>query len=124
MIRVFAASRRFTRFVAPVRTAARKLLTATGHRNGVVDIFIVGTDWMDTNVVSFPAPELFPRPDLPGQFLGEIYLNPLYIKAHGEDLHFMLIHGFLHLLGYDHVRRSDRMTMERKERALMRAVRP
>lgn len=121
-VRVWAADGRFTRFVSLLRQRGAQLLIKTGHRRGVADVFLVGNDVMRTNVLSFPAARPFPRPDLAGKFLGEIYLNPLYIEKRGEDLHYMLIHGFLHLLGYDHARRDGRIAMERKERALMKML--
>ncbi|MDE2001655.1 MAG: rRNA maturation RNase YbeY [Patescibacteria group bacterium] len=67
-----------------------------------------------TNVLSFQAPLHFPT-----DTLGEIYLDPKYIEKKGEDLVFMLAHGVLHILGYDHIRERDRMKMERKEKQLL-----
>ncbi len=89
-------------------------------QNGSVEIFLVGDKFMQKNVLAFPAPKNFPRPDL-GQAkpLGEIYLNPTHIKQREENLNYLLIHGFLHLLGYDHVKKNDRMMMERKEKRLL-----
>ena len=57
-----------------------------------------------TNVLSFEAEKGSLRPDLGNErrFLGEIFLAPDYIRARGEDLGFLFIHGFLHLLGYTH----------------------
>ncbi len=89
----------------------------------VLDVFIVGDALMPKNVLAFPAPPSFPRPDLKQPPLGEIYLNPNYIVGHNEDFEYMLIHGFLHLLGYDHIKKSDRMVMEPKEQALLRRFR-
>ncbi|MDP2695636.1 MAG: rRNA maturation RNase YbeY [bacterium] len=75
------------------------------------------------NVLAFPAPVDFPRPDLPKQkFLGEIYINPAYIQEHDEDLDYMLIHGFLHLLGYDHHKKDDRINMQKKEDYLLKKL--
>jgi len=76
-----------------------------------------------TNVLAFPFPEDFPSPK-PGKkrFLGEIYLSPRYIKDHGENLEYMLIHGLLHLLGFNHIKKNDRMTMQRLERSLMETI--
>ena len=88
-----------------------------------VHIILVGAPHMDTNVLSFQAPPQVARPDFPTQFLGELYLNPEYIARHGESLRYMLIHGLLHLVGYDHVRARARMRMERVERRIMRALR-
>ena len=85
-----------------------------------IEIYLVGNKFMEKNVLSFPAPKEFPRPDIKNyETLGEIYLNPIYIENHNEDFIFMLVHGFLHLLGYDHKIKSDAMIMEEKENEIM-----
>lgn len=85
-----------------------------------VEVYLVGNKFMEKNVLSFPAPKDFPRPDVKNyETLGEIYLNPIYIENHNEDFTFMLIHGFLHLLGYDHKIKSDAIIMEGKEDDIM-----
>jgi rRNA maturation RNase YbeY len=109
---------------APYKTRAVKTarwlmqeLKRTGYD---LEIFIVGDAQMPKNVLAFPAENSFPRPDLKQPPLGEIYLNPKYITEHDEDFEYMLIHGFLHLLGYDHIKKSDRMVMEPEEQNLLR----
>lgn len=88
-----------------------------------VEVYLVSRRAMKKNVLAYPAPRNFPRPDLFGkESLGEIHLNPDYIKRHNQNIILMLIHGLLHLLGYDHQKKSDRMKMERMERKLRRAV--
>lgn len=67
-----------------------------------------------TNVLSFEKPKGFP-----GLKLGEVYLDPVYIKKAKEDFSLMLVHGTLHLLGYDHKKKGDRIKMEKKERSLL-----
>jgi rRNA maturation RNase YbeY len=84
-----------------------------------LEVFLVGDEFMHKNVLSFPHPQNFPRPDVKQIPLGEIYLNPKYIEEHEENLVFMLIHGFLHLLGYDHIKKSDRIAMEKREQELL-----
>ena len=69
------------------------------------------------DVLAFPADTSFPNPDLPDS-LGEIYLNE---EAFGEDyekMRFLLVHGVLHLLGYDHQEDHDTMEMEKLEALL------
>lgn len=75
-----------------------------------------------TNVLSFPFAKNFPEPTKGKKFLGEIYLSPKYIKDHGENIEFMLVHGLLHLLGFNHIKKSDRIKMERQEKRLMELV--
>lgn len=69
----------------------------------------------ETNILSFEAADV-PRPGEKLAHLGEIYLAPGYISAHNEDIEYLLVHGILHLLGYDHEKgeRKARI-MERKE---------
>ena len=79
------------------------------NRVGYAEVNLVGNAVMKKNVLSYPAPAGFPRPDAKENYLGEIYLNPEYIKERGENFDLMLIHGFLHLRGYDHIKKNDRM---------------
>jgi len=94
-----------------------------------VDVFLVDSQTMrklnrkyrkkdkSTNVLSFPSPLGFPI-----NTLGEVYLDPRYIEKHKEDMALMLVHGVLHILGYDHERKSDRISMEKKEAALLSKI--
>ena len=77
-----------------------------------------------TDVLSFIEPKSFVYP--PGRFkrLGEIYLNiPLIERQSGANFEVALsrplIHGFLHLLGYTHRRKNDRIKMEKQEVRLL-----
>ena len=74
------------------------------------------------NVLAYPAPRNFPRPDRRGKFLGEIYLSPDFVEAHGQNVASMLAHGFLHLLGYDHEKKNDRIRMAAQEKKLLRRL--
>lgn len=69
------------------------------------------------NVLSFIKPLGFP-----GETLGEVYLGPVYIQKNAEDLNLMLVHGVLHILGFDHKKKSDRIVMEKKERQLLKVI--
>lgn len=86
--------------------------------NGHLEIFLVGNRQMKKNVLSYVGKEergAFIRPDLKEKNLGEIYLNPSYIKKNKESLLFMLFHGLLHIAGYDHKQKNDRIKMEKLE---------
>ncbi|AEI88830.1 MAG: rRNA maturation RNase YbeY [Candidatus Midichloria mitochondrii] len=90
-----------------------------------------------TNVLSFPSHE-FSRDDfssLPIQedekfFLGDVAIS--YQRISQESIeqtktfkaHFthILVHSFLHLLGYDHVEESDAEIMERVEISIMNSM--
>ena len=78
-----------------------------------------------TNVLSFPA-----APLVPGRFgppLGDIVLarETIAAEAANQGLKFadhlthLIIHGFLHLLGYDHETESEAIVMEGLETAIL-----
>jgi len=81
-----------------------------------------------TNVLSFAAPEVRPPAGGPAERVvafmrrSELYLAPDYIKGKGEDFDYLVIHGLLHLLGYDHEKKRDMMRMERLEGRLMKQL--
>jgi probable rRNA maturation factor len=114
------------------RRLLKKALKLLGRERSAIDIFFIGDAVMrrlnrvyrgkdkTTNVLSFSAPKNFPRPDLKTEtaYLGEIYLNMGYIKKEGEDWRVMLIHGLLHLLGFDHEKISDKIRMQKLEKSI------
>lgn len=79
-----------------------------------------------TNVLSFPAYPVAAG-DAPGPLLGDIVLahetvaREAAIDGKAFDAHFthLIVHGFLHLLGYDHQVDEDAERMERLERAIL-----
>lgn len=115
-------SKEFNKFVPKIRRTAIKVGRFLGLKNSYLEIYLVADAFMKKNVLAFPAPKNFPRPDIPGKTLGEIYLNPDYIKRNSENLLYMVIHGFLHLLGYDHKKEGDRIRMEKMEQKLLRLI--
>ena len=74
------------------------------------------------SVLAFPEPRNFPHPEKSAKFLGEIYINRDVAKGNEDALVYLLIHGLLHLLGYDHRKKSDTMRMERLEKKLFLRV--
>lgn len=81
-------------------------------KNKYVEVYLVKDNF---NVHSFPAVKNFPRPDIePYKNLGEIYINP-----ERGDVVFLVVHGLLHLIGYDHKKKNDRLKMEKKEQELL-----
>jgi probable rRNA maturation factor len=80
-----------------------------------------------TNVLSFPAPPMPPgMPDLPDSepaYLGDLALSCSVVRQEAVDQgkkvadHFshLLVHGLLHLLGYDHESEEEAAQMERLE---------
>lgn len=79
-----------------------------------------------TNVLSFPAGEPA-RADGPPAFLGDIALAREVVVAEAAaqgkslDQHFthLVVHGVLHLLGYDHETDADASIMEDLERRVL-----
>jgi probable rRNA maturation factor len=80
-----------------------------------------------TNVLSFPAtapPGAAPRP------LGDIVICPAVLKREAreqgkpERAHWahLVVHGTLHLVGYDHQNGADASRMERREIAVLRRL--
>jgi probable rRNA maturation factor len=90
----------------------------------------INADWRGvnapTNVLSFPAPGGGDRP-----FIGDIVLayETIAAEARAERKPFahhfahLAVHGFLHLLGYDHIRKKDAEIMEEAERGILRQLR-
>jgi probable rRNA maturation factor len=78
-----------------------------------------------TNVLSFPAPD--PLSDAGMQHLGDIVIAfETLAREAGEEgkpfhhhLSHLAVHGFLHLLGYDHESERDAETMEQLERTIL-----
>ena len=76
-----------------------------------------------TNVLSFPAAER-------GRCLGDLVICPQVLRREAraaglaERAHWMhlVIHGALHLIGYDHERAADARRMEQREVRLLRSL--
>ncbi|HYE79100.1 MAG TPA: rRNA maturation RNase YbeY [bacterium] len=86
-----------------------------------------------TDVLSFPQEDALRDrlPEFPDWYqlvLGDIVISPVQCLKQaeewgwtpGERLAQLLIHGFLHLLGYDHEAEEDRAEMEALEEELFR----
>lgn len=133
-VSVASYSKYFERYEEQIKKSVLLVLKYLGKRGVAVDVILLGSVRMRelgktylgkdkaTNVVSVEAPE-FPRENARRVFIGEIYLCPPYIKKHGEDMEYMLIHGLLHLLGFNHEIKSDRILMETTEKDVLRFVR-
>lgn len=119
MLNVEVLDKKATRYKQKVVKTARWLMKRFRKGGFYVEISLVGDKTMKKNVYSYPAKPGFPQPGTKGRPLGEIYLNPMQIRREGEKIEFMLIHGFLHLLGYDHVKKDDTIVMERLETKLL-----
>lgn len=81
-----------------------------------------------TNVLSFPQDD--PDADAYGPLLGDIVVARETIEQEavdgglpfGHHLTHMIVHGFLHLVGYDHVDDDEAEEMERLETTILAAL--
>ncbi|MEK7547017.1 MAG: rRNA maturation RNase YbeY [Patescibacteria group bacterium] len=102
------------------------------RKTGKIDVFLLGDAEMKrikkrflprekgpANVLSFGEPAGWPRPERGAPKLGEIYLNLDLTGGGTGELAALLVHGVLHLLGYDHRKKSDRMKMENLEKKIL-----
>lgn len=82
-----------------------------------------------TNVLSFPAPPAIPGQDA-DETLGDVVLAFETIESESESqqkpftdhLSHLIVHGLLHLLGYDHETDADAEAMESIEVEILRAM--
>jgi len=80
-----------------------------------------------TNVLSFPSPDTQPGP---ARTLGDIAISyetaareaAAEDKSFGDHIAHLSVHGFLHLLGYDHESDDDAEEMEGLERAILARI--
>jgi probable rRNA maturation factor len=127
---------------APTAGQLRRWATAAlGRRKGEVTLRVVGpAESRDlnrrfrkkdkpTNVLSFPYDPL-PRPlsrKRERGVLGDVVICAAVVRREAREqgkraeAHWahMVVHGVLHLLGFDHIRPADAKVMERRERAIL-----
>ena len=110
---------------------AAKMLRALKVRNASLDIILLDTRKIaalkarffkkktEPNVISFPEPARFPHPETKKRYLGEIYLNRDILRRAPLRAEPLLLHGILHLLGYDHEKQADIAEMEGLEKKIL-----
>lgn len=90
-----------------------------------------------TDVLAFPIQHLEPgvvperRPGGPPLNIGDVVIAPAYVRTRAgvtgqvfaEELSLLVVHGLLHLLGYDHQDDRQADEMERREQQLLNAAR-
>jgi len=116
-----------------LQLVAAKILRALGVRSAALDIVLLTNAEMkrmkwrllrkrtEPNVISFPEPKRFPHPETRKRYLGEVYLNRDILRNKPERAAPLLVHGMLHLLGYDHMDQKDAVRMERLEEKALAA---
>lgn len=78
-----------------------------------------------TDVLAFPMDDQVP--DEEPYILGDIVICPDVAReqaaeaggAVSEEVDLLLVHGFLHLMGYDHVKPADARTMRHREKKIL-----
>lgn len=132
--------------VAELRGLAELVLGEEGYPPSTeVTILLVAADEMagynqrfldrdgPTDVLAFPVDHLIPGfvPDVdphdPPLMAGDVLIAPEYVARQaetlevpfGDEMALMVIHGVLHLLGYDHETEEEAELMERRERDLL-----
>lgn len=90
----------------------------------------INAEWRNqdkpTNVLSFPAYPIVPG-DVPGPMLGDIIFARETIEREAKELEkpfdthlsHLLVHGFLHLFGYDHMNHEEAAVMEGLETRIL-----
>jgi probable rRNA maturation factor len=123
---------------AKLRRAAKKILSVLGCKDAEISIVVVDDAEITrlnrryfrrpgpTNVISFPLQEGKPG-NLQAPLLGDVVISADTAARHaraagvrtGDEILFLLVHGVLHLVGYDHEGpAAERREMEAKEREI------
>jgi len=144
-VTVQSIDKKFEALRRPVQRKVLAILAALKKENVSIDVLLLGNRQMrtlnrlyrgkdsSTNVLSFEEPKQFVYPKEEIRRKGEIYLNPemssdWWTKRNKKKsaeflgIDFLLVHGVLHLFGFDHIVGTDAVKMERKETAIMKLL--
>ena len=117
-----------------LRRLGAEMLILLRRRDAVLDVFLLPHAEIkaikakfikkktEPNVLAFPEPRHFPHPERAKKYLGEVYLNKDILRKNPERSAPLLLHGILHLLGYDHIKKSQRTAMETLEEKILRLL--
>lgn len=146
-VEVVSLNKKHRVYEKKIKKITRKFLQLLKKENCRLEIFLVASRKMKflnkkfrnkdktANILTFVEPKKFPHPESKLKILGEIYLNAdqcgfnagqygrgLHKSAFGQRLSALLAHGLLHLFGFSHKKKSDRIKMEAKEYFLISHV--
>ena len=90
----------------------------------------------ETDVLSFPMFEkeeieaLKEQKSIMTEVLGDVMISIERVKQQSEEyghsfereLAYMLVHGFYHLMGYDHIEEDDKVKMREKEEGILKKL--
>ncbi len=128
-IEVISLDGKFWKFEKEIKIAASKILKILNKTGVAVEIYLIDGRKMrllnkrfrgkdkTTTILSFEEPRNFILPASKSRKIGEIYLK---LPIADYPINQLLIHGLLHILGYNHQKKSDRIKMELKERKLFK----
>lgn len=130
-VAVLSLEKRFKKFDGKIKKTALKILEILKKKNVSVEIYLTGNQKMrflnkkflgknkSTDVLSFEEPKgfIYP-PERAIKRIGEIYLNMSMINNQ-RSMIYLLTHGILHLFGYNHKKKSDRIKMEKMEQKIL-----
>ena len=102
--------------------------------SGPTDVLAFPIDADDADVLDFPiaagnGADGGPQPPGPARLLGDVVVCPEYAAAQAaghdggldDELALLVVHGVLHVLGYDHACDEDAAVMRDRERRLLAA---
>lgn len=127
-VAVLSLEKKFKKFDGKIKKTALKIFKILKKKNVSVEVYLAGNQKMrflnkkfrrkdkSTDVLSFEEPKGFIYPKSKFKPIGEVYINVSSVKCQMSSL---LIHGLLHLFGYNHKKKNDRIKMEKKERQIL-----
>jgi probable rRNA maturation factor len=109
---------------------AHRSLTGEGVKQGELSVSFVTIEEMEELHVRFlgePGPtDVLSFPQDGDPMLGDVVICPAYAADTNDDLEselrLLLVHGILHLLGYDHEEDTDRAQMWARQEHYVEAV--
>lgn len=130
-ISVFGLGGSFGKFEREAAAAAEKALKILKKKNVSMEIYLAKTSRMrflnrkfrkkdkPANVLSFEEPKGFARPESKNKNIGEIYVK---VPPTDYSVSELLVHGLLHLLGYGHENKKNRIKMEKTEKSIAKKL--
>ena len=130
-VSVLSLEKRFKKFDGKIKKTALKTFKILKKKNVSAEIYLAGNQKMrflnkkfrgknkSTDVLSFEESRNFVNPPSKYRKIGEIYLNMSDVKGQMSEAGRLLIHGLLHLFGYNHKKKSDRIKMEKTEQRIL-----
>jgi probable rRNA maturation factor len=128
-INLISSDKRFSHLRKPLEQTAAGVFKFLKMSVASVDINLIGAAAMRkinrtyrgkdevTDVIAIEKPSGFPTTS--EGFLGEIYLNPPCARSRGHALEYLLVHGILHLRGFNHLHKNDKIEMEKLEKKIL-----